>query len=157
MNLQELRDKPREWKVIDNTHSPVEQTKEMIGGIFEERASYNYDKTVSLYNKNKTDFWIFNLSDLQEMTPLEYNGVRIGIGDEIMWNGKWREVYDYIWYDGKWRISTVYDGDYQNNYLLADYDIEDHKPLHPKQPLEVTLDEVAEKFGVDVKNLKIKK
>jgi hypothetical protein len=152
MNLQELRDKPREWKVIDTTRSFA--PKQIEGNILEEYIYHNGNKTVTLCGE---DLHTFLLSDLQEMTPLEYNGVRIGIGDEIMWNGKWREVYDYIWYDGKWRISTVYDGDYQNNYLLADYDIEDHKPLHPKQPLEVTLDEVAEKFGVDVKNLKIKK
>ena len=31
------------------------------------------------------------------------------------------------------------------------------KSSEPSEPLEVTLDEVAEKFGVDVKNLKVKK
>lgn len=160
MNLQELRNKPREWKVIDNTYYSEEYTgikvKKMIGDIFEECRYSNYDKTVTLWNKDKSGFWTFRFSDLQEMTPLEYNGVRIGIGDEVKYKDYWSEVYGYTWYDGKWQIFGAREKGYEDTFPYQLSEISGHKPLHSKkEPLELTLDQVAEKFGVEA--VKIKK
>lgn len=155
MNLQELRNKPREWKVID-TKSLNSNVRGIIGSTFEEYAYFNHDKTVQLYDKEKNDAWFFNLSDLQEMTPLEYNGVRIGIGDEVKYKDYWSEVYGYTWYDGKWQIFGAREKGYEDTFPYQLSEISGHKPLHSKkEPLELTLDQVAEKFGVEA--VKIKK
>ena len=134
MNLKEITNRPREWKVIDSTYYPNKHKKEMIGGIYEEYNYYTYSKTVTLWKDKKEDeCWVFNLSDLQEATPLSYKGQRICIGDEVEVCGAWYEVYDYILYNGKWKISCAKDKDYEYTLLLNESEIENHKPLHPNQ------------------------
>ena len=135
MNLQEITNRTKEWKVIGNTHLPCKEKREMIGGIYEEHIYYTYSKTVTLWkDKKEYENYTFNLPDLQEATPLSYKGQRICIGDEVEVCGAWHEVYDYVWYCGSWHIMAMgrYKN-YNNTYIFSESYIEDHKPLHPNQ------------------------
>ena len=134
MNLKEITNRTREWKVIGNTHLPCKEKREMIGGIYEEHIYYTYSKTVTLWkDKKEYENYTFNLPDLQEATPLSYKGQRICIGDEVKWCGAWYEVYDYCWDDGVWKIHCAKNKDYNNTWIFKETEIEDHKPLHPNQ------------------------
>lgn len=141
MNLKELQQQPIYWKVIDSTYFPCKETREMIGGIYDQHAYFDYDNTVILWNNDKSDYWSFNLSDLQKMTPPEitFRKERIGIGDEVNWCRDWYEVYDYCWDDGVWKINCAKNKDYNNTRIFKETEIEDHKPLHPqtKETIEI--------------------
>ena len=149
MNLKELQQQPIYWKVIDSTYLPCKEKREMIGGIYEEYIYYQHltygisdSKTVTLWKDKKEDeCWVFNLSDLQEATPLLYKGERICIGDEVGSFGEWYEVYDYTWADGDWRVLTTHNKNYNNNdtHIFSEDEIQDHKPLHPqtKETIEI--------------------
>ena len=95
----------RYWRVIKNTRHPgTEEMNEMIGGIFEERGYSGFDKTVSLYNEDKSNSWWFNLSDLQEVFPMEIDEYWIGKGDTVVYYNKEYVVYDCIVWDNAIRI-----------------------------------------------------
>ena len=76
------------YKVLDSTYAPTEIKKEMIGGVYECYANYYHDKTIGLYTEDKSDYYIFNHSDVQKVfdPELKFNGEVIGKGDEV-WVG----------------------------------------------------------------------
>ena len=47
-------------RVLDSTFLNPKETKSMIGGEFEVKAENYDDKTVSVWNKDKSEFWWFN-------------------------------------------------------------------------------------------------
>ena len=142
-------------KVIDSTFQPTNRTKALIGKVLEVYSEYEYDNTLAVWNEDKTDWHCFSKSDVQFITPMEFKGEPIFIGDTV--NGGL--VYDYYWYDGEWKLVAVRDNDWETGcYERHESNIISHIPLCPTKPavLELTLAEVAEKFGVDVNNVRIK-
>jgi hypothetical protein len=101
------------YRVLDSTLDQSEETKEMIGGEFKRHTKYDFDKTISLWSKDKLDHWYFNDSDVVELTPLEFEGKSIAIGDDVKCGGEWLKVYDYYWFDGRWRVVGVLNNDYE--------------------------------------------
>lgn len=95
-------------RVIDSTLGPTSVTRSMVGKEYELQIS---DHDTEEYKVN--DHW-FNKSDLQFLTPVEFKGKAIAIGDEVKWGGSWYMVYDYYWFDGKWNLLVVKDNDYEN-------------------------------------------
>jgi hypothetical protein len=52
-NLQDTQNIKKEYRVLDSTHFPDEETKEMIGGIYE-CANVDYKNSfIALYNQDK--------------------------------------------------------------------------------------------------------
>lgn len=138
MNLQDIQNHKRMFRVIDSTYNPNELTKEMIGVEFEIMAQHYEDNKISLYNIDKSDYWNFNTSDLQELTPLKFKDRFIGIGDWVLWGCTWREVYGYSWSSDGWCVNTAKEGDYGHTLDLNQSNIYDLKPLHPLSPLDST-------------------
>jgi hypothetical protein len=134
-SLKDIQNIKKEYRVLGSTYHPDEETKAMIGGIYE-CASVDYKHNlVGLYNQDKSNWHWFNLSDVQELTPLEYNGRRIGIGDWVKCgDGEWYEVYGYHWYDGDFVISTAFveehTPDYNSCFHWSLQEIEEIKPLY---------------------------
>jgi len=129
---------------VISTKSNNEEKQDMVGGEFEVRITFtHYNNTRHVYTKNKSDYFLFNESELQVLTPVKYNGVTIGIGDTI--NGK--EVYGFYWYDGTWKLNCVQDGD-MNNLCYIGQIITSHIPLHtptPKMSDEALIEELTKR------------
>jgi len=130
-SLKDLQNMPVMVRVI-STKSNDEEQQNMVGGEFEVRITFShYNNKRHVYTKDKSDYFLFNESELQVLTPVKYNGVTIGIGDKI--NGK--EVYGFHWYDGTWKLNCVQEGDLQGDcYNRSKRDITSHIPLHTPTP-----------------------
>jgi len=131
MNLKELTNQKKYYKVLDSTFSPTEKTKSLIGKVLEEikndRVTLNSDGNP----------FVFNKSDLQEMTPLFFKEKQIGIGDDVKHYNEWHTVYGYHWYDGRFVLNTVKDNDFDNRCLnLKVENITNHRPLSKNKPTE---------------------
>lgn len=142
-SLEDLKNMPTEVRVLANTSKRGrEEMDKMVGGIFKQRSKHDYDKTRSIWNKDKSDFWWFNESELQELTPLEYNGHRIGIGDWVYAYGEWHEVYGYYWYDNEFRLNTAKieknKPNYSNCWNTTLQGMTDIKPLYKKEEDDAT-------------------
>lgn len=150
MTFEEIVNRVPEVRIVSSTYCPMNEKKEMIGK--------EYVIEVIEYDRNlvQVDGLWFNLYDVRFLTPLSFNGKRIAIGDEVYWAGRWRKVYGFHWYDGEYYLNLVE----ENGSLVGDCSgiVEDQITNHrsPSDFLEVTLDEVAKKFGVDVSKLRIK-
>lgn len=127
---------PKKWvRVIDSTYSDVEEARAMIGGEYEVRAERLHDDTVSVWAPDRYNRYIFNRSDVVFLTPVEFEGKRIGIGDEVQIRGSfWHKVYGYYWSDGRWALNAVFAEDFEGSChsQYADY-ITAHRPLTAKQ------------------------
>jgi len=137
MDLKTLKNKPKEYRVLSSTYNPNKIIKEMIGKIFEVRKIDYGDKNISLYTKDKSGYCIFKFSEVQEMTPLSFNGTRIGIGDMVKFAGSWLEVYDYKWCKEEWYIETAQNKDYKNCWSLTSDILKDHKPLNSQETITI--------------------
>ena len=150
MNLKEYTGRPVEVKVIDSTHTPNDRTKAMIGGIYEVKVTDNSFNIRYVWDKDKMNYWDFNESDLQVMTPLSFKGERIGIGDMV--NGG--IVYDCVWYDGVYCLTVANnnkEGFERGCHIVSDFAINRHTPLHPSKPNTEEVEEakaLLEKAGV---------
>jgi len=116
-----------EVKVLKNTtNTNNEEMNKMVGGIFEARAILDNDITV--WNKDKSNWWTFKKEDCQIMTPLsDCNGERIGLGDWIKdIRVKWL-VYDYIVEGGKLIIKLSKDNSLEITIGYSQKDINTHK------------------------------
>lgn len=128
MNIQDIINRKKEVRIVDSTYIPADDTREMIGGEFEVRQEYYYEGIVSVWNKDKSDHFIFNRSDVRELTPLSFNGKRIAILDEVKMYSVWELVYGYGFYDGEWYLKTVKDNDFENGCSsYAESEVEDHR------------------------------
>jgi len=76
-------------RIIGTTLNPNDVTKAMIGGIFEVKDIEYEDKEFSVYtDKEKSDYWFFNFSDVQEVClEAVVDGYVLGVGDMI-------DIYD---------------------------------------------------------------
>ena len=70
---------------ILNTINIPDREKAMLGGIFEVRAIDYSSKLLTVYtDKEKTDFWHFNFSDVQEVClEAVVDGYVLGVGDIV--------------------------------------------------------------------------
>ena len=133
-DIQELKTMVR---VMDNTYQEhKEGTKKMIGFNFEVRYP-DSDGRIAVYTKDKSDYWFFNKSDLQPLTPIEYKERLVGEGDMVLYNGKWNEVYGYKWYKNKFMLDTAVEKDYSNYCGITVEEIEDIRPLYTPKPQEI--------------------
>ena len=95
---------PKEFVRILSNQEDRTEINEMIGGVFEVRADYKYEKEYTIWNKDKSDYWYLDYSNCQKLTPIEKDGYRIGWGDEI--DGEW-VVVGYKWVMGDWRLTCI--------------------------------------------------
>ncbi len=109
MTLQELQNQKRYVRVIASTNNPTEDALEMIGGEYEVRSEDYFDATISVWDEDKSDYWVFNKSDVMELTPVEFQDKKIAIGDKVRWGNTWYIVYDYYWSDGEWVLKALRD------------------------------------------------
>jgi len=73
-------------RIIDSTFQNFNEngeTKAMIGGIFEVKDIDYQDEELSVYtDKEKSDYWFFNFSDVQEVClEAVVGGYVLGVGD----------------------------------------------------------------------------
>jgi hypothetical protein len=128
MTFEEITNPKKFVRVADSTRSSCDEPRAMIGGEFEVRAKYYCDNTVSVWNKDKSNCWIFNRSDVRFLTPVEFNGKRIAIGDEVESGRDWYLVYGYHWFDGRWRLDLCRDNDCRGEcYWLSEEEITAHR------------------------------
>jgi hypothetical protein len=139
-SFKDIQDMPVEVRVLDSTNSPTEETKAMIGGIFERCGIDGEDGTVNIWNKDKSDWFWFNFSDIQYLTPVFHKGYQIGIGDRVWDDDEEYEVFGYSWVDGQWVIdcATIEDGEPNYSYTtwLRESEITSVTPLY-KQDDEI--------------------
>ena len=131
MTYEQYKELPKMVRVIDSTRGDGKGKKVMIGDVCEVKVEYYYDKTTVVYTKDKSDSYVFNNSDIQELTPLIYEGYQIAIGDDVKWQDDWYKVQEYIYHDEEVKLNVISCGD---NYIFALKDIEDIKPLYTQKP-----------------------
>lgn len=113
MNLTQILNRVPEYRVNASTYAPSSETKTMIGGEFTVSTIDYEDEIVSLYTKGKSNFWTFNFSDVQELTPLSFNGKRIAIGDEVQHDegDVWQKVVFCSPFEDEWGIEIIDEDD----------------------------------------------
>ena len=141
MTFEELQNMPVEVKILDSTYRPCEATREMIGGIYEARSTDHHDYTYSVWTKLNSYWFFFNKSDCQIMTPLSYEGERIGIGDTV--NNV--IVYGFSWFDGGWILQVVNDNDFDTCcYGYNESGVYSHTPLYQSKLSQTDKELLAE-------------
>jgi len=143
MKIQDIIDHIPEYKVIET------------GKIFE-AICIDYEDELIFYESGRGLGFDYGFDKVQKMTPLSFNGERIGIGDTVkIQYGEEMIVYDYYYdfIDKKWLIQASTFNSARSNYY-AHEEIESHTLLHPTKAKEVTMKEVEEKFGVRIKIIK---
>jgi len=132
-DIQELKTMVR---VMDSTYFPKQQTKVMIGLDLELKHPSDKSGRTGVYYKESNYYW-FNKSDLQKLTPIEYKGRLVGEGDMVLYNGRWLEVYGYHWYDDKFKLDTAIEKDYSNCLTIFVGDIIAIRPLYTPKPQDI--------------------
>ncbi len=149
-------------RILDSTHSKSDEAKEMIGGVYEVR-NRDYDENVLVvWNKYKSDFWHFNKSETQIVYPdFVIDGHVLGNGDVVKDEfDNLFTVFDIIWdYDGLNIRTYHHDNDVCPYSQKQIKNLTLHSTVYPRKEevTELTLEDIAKKFNVDVKSLKIKK
>ena len=114
-------------KVIDSTYTYTEESRSLIGDVCEVADICYNDSTTCVYTKDKSDYWRFNFSDVQEVTGMKFNGQDICVGDEVMWNEIWRTVLGYFVWCEKLKIRT---GTNKDTVIISEKEIAAHRPLY---------------------------
>jgi len=131
-SYKDLQNMPTMVRILDSTFSSDEE--KMIGGEYEVRTEHHLNNIFTVWNKDKSDYYYFNKSDLQELTPIEHNGYRIGIGDWVECDDEWFEVYGYHWWNDQFflNIARVIDSkpDYSSCWSRIQRNIHEVKPLY---------------------------
>jgi len=113
-------------RVMRNTEdSNNEEINEMIGQELEVYEICPHDNTILVYNKDKSDFWWFNESDVRFLTPAKFKGNSIAIGDYVeRLDGNKGIVTGFYEYGGENKIvlETKEDG----NWIVSEETITDH-------------------------------
>ncbi len=149
-------------RILDSTHSESYEAKEMIGGVYEVRNRDYNENMLVVWNKDKSDFWHFNKSDTQICYPdFVIDGHVLGNGDVVEDEyGTLVTVFDITCeYDGL-NIKTYHsDNDICSYSQKQIKNLTIHSTVYPRKEevTELTLEDIAKKFNVDVKSLKIKK
>jgi len=94
-------------RIIDSTFQNFNEngeTKAMIGGIFEVKDIDYQDEELSVYtDKEKSDYWFFNFSDVQEVCiEAVVDGYVLGVGD-IVYD---KPIIGFYMYDGEINVRS---------------------------------------------------
>lgn len=136
-SLKQLQEMPVMARVLSSTWTIDEEKEKMIGGDFEVRDIYYEIKLYVLWNKDKKNSYGFSFSDIQILTPVEYKGRLVGVGDEVLYNDSWYEVFGWTIYDTRIVLRVSLGKNYEFNSMLEDNEIQDIRPLYPIQDDEV--------------------
>jgi len=84
---------------------------------------------------------IYQYSEIQFLTPVQYEWRYIGLGDKV--NGE--EVFDYCWYDSGWNMRSA--REYDNIHVYKEDEIASFTPLHQLTPkIELSTEELVEEL-----------
>jgi len=84
---------------------------------------------------------IYQYSEIQFLTPIQYEWRYIGLGDKV--NGE--EVFSYCWYDSGWNIRSA--KEYNNIHIYDEHEIRSFEPLHQLTPkIELSTEEMIEEL-----------
>lgn len=127
------------YKVLDSTYAPTEIKNEMIGGVYECHTNYHHGKRIGLYTEDKSNWFIFNHSDVQKVfdPELKFNGEVIGKGDEVGFDEVDSERVSLIveaayMFGDAWVIVGRKQGEVDNTYSVLSFEIASHTPLFKK-------------------------
>lgn len=96
-------------------------------------ASNNYREKIVLIQKwEDKRFSIYDYSDVQFLTPVQYEWRYIGMGDKVSWH----EVFDYIWRGWEWILYTEL-GDYHTTSPMHPSNMISFEPLYKLTPKEI--------------------
>ena len=121
-------------RIIDSTFTTDDeywQTKKMIGDIFEVKFINYLDKLFTVYtDKEKSDYWFFNFSDVQEVCiEAVVDGYVLGVGDLIDNGIDNKPILSFHVYDGNIKVDS---GTRERTYTrsLSKIEYEDITPLY---------------------------
>ena len=84
---------------------------------------------------------IYQYSEIQFLTPIQYEWRFIGLWDKV----NWEEVFDYCWYDSGWNIRSA--KEYNNIHIYDEHEIRSFEPLHQLTPkIELSTEEMLEEL-----------
>ena len=84
---------------------------------------------------------IYQYSEIQFLTPIQYEWRYIGLGDKV--NGE--EVFSYCWYDSGWNIRSA--KEYNNIHIYDEHEIRSFEPLHQLTgKIELSTEELVEEL-----------
>lgn len=84
---------------------------------------------------------IYQYSEIQFLTPVQYEWRYIGLGDKV--NGE--EVFSYCWYDSGWNIRSA--KEYNNIHIYDEHEIRSFEPLHKLTgKIELSTEELVEEL-----------
>ena len=84
---------------------------------------------------------IYQYSEIQFLTPIQYEWRYIGLGDKV--NGE--EVFSYCWYDSGWNIRSA--KEYNNIHTYDEHEIRSFEPLHQLTgKIELSTEELVEEL-----------
>jgi len=108
-----------------------------------ELASNNFDEARVKIKNIKPWTLTYAYSEIQFLTPVQYEGRYIGLWDKV----NWCEVFDYIWYDDGWNYAYSTYGDYNNIQLGNENDVHTFTPLHKLTgKIELSTEELLEEL-----------
>ena len=67
---------------------------------------------------------IYQYSEIQFLTPVQYEWRYIGLWDKV----NWEEVFNYCWYDSGWNIKSA--KEYNIIHIYDEHEIRSFEPLH---------------------------
>ena len=105
---------------------------------------YNNYREKHICIKNiKPWYVIYQYSEIQFLTPVQYEWRYIGLWDDV--NGY--EVFDYVWSDGEWMFRVSRKQDYSCTALYNSKEINSFEPLHKLTPkIELSTEEMLEEL-----------
>lgn len=156
MTLEEIINRKAEYRVLDSTCVQIDEAAAMIGGCFERKHKNDDNGNVALWNSDKSNYWIFNESDVRELTPVPFDGNRVAIRDRVECDGKWYVVYGYHWLDGNWFLDCLREWLSLEGgcYSLTTGQIASHDMGLKEKVEEMTMEEVCKAIGKTVKIVK---
>lgn len=118
----------------------------MLGGIFEINSEYHYDKTLRIWNKDKSDSLGFKEHQVQRMTPVKFGENYIGIGDKIIVsrNGFEYTVIEYSYDEEGINVSGISEN--KKVYYFGIREITSYTPLYPNKKIELTDEQLVEEL-----------
>ena len=105
-------------------------------------ALHNYeDKEVTIISNHIYDYVRYQYSEIQFLTPVQYEWRYIGFGDKV----NWYEVFGYCWFCDSWNLNVS--KNYISSYVLHMRNITSFEPLHKLTPkIELSTEELLEEL-----------
>lgn len=119
----------------------IKENDENYGKEFD-IALHNYeDKEVTIISNHIYDYVRYQYSEIQFLTPIQYEWRYIGLWDKV----NWEEVFDYCWYDSGWNIRSA--KEYNNIHIYDEHEIRSFEPLHQLTgKIELSTEELLEEL-----------